>query len=181
MRVIAGDFRGRRLSTLTGEVVRPTSDKIKEAIFSSIQFEVEGTCFLDLFAGSGQMGIEALSRGAKKAVFVDSNRDSINVINKNINSLNLKNKSEIVNSDSILFLHKTNQKFDIAYLDPPYQSDNLDKALKLIHLVMEETGIVICECPKSKLLPEEIDNFSVAKRRDYGKISVTFYKQENVK
>lgn len=178
MRVIAGNFRGRKLTTLNGESVRPTSDKVKEAIFSSIQFEIEGTRFLDLFAGSGQMGIEALSRGSRKAVFVDSNHNSINVINRNVLSLNLKDKSEIINSDSILFLHKTNQKFDIVYLDPPYQSDCLEKALELIYLVMEPTGIIICECPINKKLPEVVNNFSVTKKRNYGKIAVTFYKSK---
>ncbi len=178
MRVIAGEFRGRKLKTLAGDAVRPTSDKVKEAIFSSIQFEIEGMRFLDLFAGSGQMGIEALSRGAKNAMFVDSNHDSINVVNQNVNSLNLRDRSEIINMDSILFLHKTNQKFDIAYLDPPYQSDCLDRALKSIGLVMEKTGIIICESPSGKLLPEMIEGFSIIKKRNYGKISATFYKQE---
>lgn len=177
MRVISGEFRSRKLETLKNNDVRPTSDKVKEAVFSSIQFEVQGSCFLDLFSGSGQMGIEALSRGAREAVFVDCSRDSIKMVERNILSLKLKNKTKAIISDSILFLKKTKQKFDIAYLDPPYKTDLLDNAIKYIANVMNKNGIVICESPIEKQFQEDLNFLEIIKKKNYGKILITFFER----
>lgn len=177
MRVISGEFRSRRLETLKNNDVRPTSDKVKEAVFSSIQFEVQGSCFLDLFSGSGQMGIEALSRGAREAVFVDYSRESIKMVERNILSLNLKNKAKTIISDSILFLEKTNQKFDIAYLDPPYKTDLIDRSVKRIANVMNKNGIVICESPIEKQFQEDVNDLVIIKKRSYGTILITFFEK----
>ena len=121
MRVIAGEFKGRNLNTLDGLDVRPTTNKVKEAIFSSIQFQIEGRSFLDLFAGSGQMGIEAVSRGAKSVVFVEENRKAFSVIKENIKMLNSPNNVNLLNISAESFLLSCKDKFDIAFLDPPYK------------------------------------------------------------
>lgn len=180
MRVISGTRKGKKLETLKGESVRPTTDKVKESIFSAIQFDVPGSNFLDLFAGSGQMGIEALSRGAASAVFVDGSRNSINVIKKNLTETDFCNSSKIVNMDSILFLKKQKEVFDIAFLDPPYKVGLLQETLKLISNVMSDTGIIICEHPIDEILPNLIDDFLLKKDYKYGKIAVTIYRRESV-
>lgn len=120
MRVITGFAKGRKLRTLSGEDVRPTTDRVKEALFSIIQFEIEGRRVLDLFAGSGQLGIEALSRGAASAVFVDSSRDSIEVVRENLNTTQLAQSAQVIQMDSLAFLAGQCGPFDIALLDPPY-------------------------------------------------------------
>ena len=132
MRVITGFAKGKRIETLTGDDVRPTIQRIKEAVFSAIQFDIQGKVFLDLFAGSGQMGIEALSRGATSSFFIDSKRDSIEIIKSNLKTTGLSDKAVVVNSDSLLFLNRTIQKFDIAFLDPPYRTEILEKAIEKI-------------------------------------------------
>ena len=104
MRVITGIAKGRRLITLEGEDIRPTADKVKGAIFNSIQFDIEGRCVLDLFAGSGQLGIEALSRGADKAVFIDLSRKAVQVVTENLEHCNLKDKATVFNGDSLSYL-----------------------------------------------------------------------------
>ena len=120
MRVITGSARGRRLKTLDGESVRPTTDKVKESIFNIIQFDIEGAKVLDMFAGCGQLGIEALSRGAVFAVFTDISRQSIAVVEENLEHTNLRSLSKTVVTDSLSYLDRTLERYDIAFLDPPY-------------------------------------------------------------
>lgn len=176
MRVITGTARGRRLITLEGDDVRPTTDKVKEALFSIIQFELEGRRVLDLFAGSGQLGIEALSRGAKSAVFVDKSKKSIEIVKANLNSTGLGKNASVINSDSLSFLKTRLDKFDIAFLDPPYSKGILQQALQLMPKVMSESGVIICESPKEEVLPDEVGNFAVAKKYCYGKMALTTYR-----
>lgn len=178
MRVISGQKRGKKLEVLVGETVRPTTDKVKESIFNVIQFEVAGAKFLDLFAGSGQIGIEALSRGAQLATFVDENKTSINVVKRNLSETNFEKSAKVINMDSILFLKKTNDIFDIAFLDPPYKSSLLDESIFLIPKVMSESGIVICEHPVEKYLPDEFADFCLSKIYKYGKIAVSVYRRK---
>ena len=123
MRVITGTARGRKLIAPEGLDVRPTKDSVKEAIFSAIQFETEGSVVLDLFSGSGQLGIEAVSRGAKKAYLVDSSQNSIKFIKQNVAHVGFESQCEIVNMPNSAFLRTTGEKFDIALLDPPYEKD----------------------------------------------------------
>ena len=179
MRIISGTARGRKLKTLAGDDVRPTSDKVKEGIFSSIQFDIEGRRFLDLFAGSGQMGLEALSRGAESATFVDSSAESIKICKENISAIGFDAQSRIVRSDAISFLTLCADKFDIAFLDPPYAAGILEKALALVCTKMSDYGTIICEHPPEVTLPEEIGGFTVYKKYRYGKINVTTYKKDN--
>ena len=125
MRVITGSARGRKLKTLEGVDVRPTTDRVKEAVFSIVQFDVQGAAVLDLFAGSGQMGIEALSRGAKLAVFVDSSKRSLEVVRDNLKTTGLAPSSRVVTMDYKSFLAGTRDQFDIAFLDPPYHQGKM--------------------------------------------------------
>lgn len=178
MRVITGTARGRILKTLEGSDVRPTTDKTKEGLFSSIQFDIEGRRVLDLFAGSGQLGIEALSRGAESAVFVDTNPEAISVINENLKATNFAHNSQVVRSDYFSFVASTNQKFDIAFLDPPYYLGVLEKALNLVCGVMSDYGIIVCEHPTDVALPEQIQDFSLSRQKKYGKILVSIYRKE---
>lgn len=175
MRVISGTAKGRKLTPLEGDDVRPTTDRVKEAVFSIIQFHIEGRSFLDLFAGSGQMGIEALSRGAAKAVFVDQSRRSIGVINKNLSTVGFESRARVVNSDSLSYLKTCREQFDLAFLDPPYSTGLLQQALPLAVKIMKKTGFIICESPINEELPEKIDEFTLDRNYRYGKIKVSIY------
>ncbi len=176
MRVITGIARGRRLLTLEGDDVRPTTDRTKEAMFSSIQFEIEGTRVLDLFAGSGQLGIEALSRGADSAVFVDRNRQAIEVIKKNLQSTGLAKNAVVLNTDADTFVSTTKEKFSFVFMDPPYSQGILQKLLPLAERVVSESGAIICEHPLGEELPEELTEMKIYRSYRYGKIAVTVYR-----
>lgn len=176
MRVITGSARGRRLITLEGEDVRPTTDKVKEALFSIIQFELEGRKVLDLFAGSGQLGIEALSRGAKSAVFVDLSKKSVEVIKQNLENTGFSKNAIVLNTDSLAFAASRAEKYDIAFLDPPYRTGLLQKALPLTASIMNEGGIIICEAPFEEELPENVGDFAMTKEYKYGKIKLVTYR-----
>lgn len=176
MRVITGSARGRRLITLEGLDVRPTTDMVKEAMFSIIQFELEGAMVLDLFAGSGQLGIEALSRGARFAVFVDVSRDSQEVTRQNLQTTGLAKQSRVAAMDSIAFLRSTKETFDIALLDPPYHKKLIEEALPLLAPKMSESGIILCETAADETLPQEAGRFVKKKEYRYGKIKLTAYR-----
>ena len=182
MRVVAGKRRGKKLEGLSTSEMRPTTDKVKESIFNVIQFRIEGKVFLDLFAGSGQMGIEALSRGAKGAIFVDCKKSSIDIIKKNIKSCGFSDNSIIINQDFLSYLKSTSDHFDIAFLDPPYKAGILEDALKLAEKRMNKDGVIICECPFEKQMPQEVGNFILYKKYQYGKIAVLLYldKEEDI-
>ncbi|MCQ2450531.1 MAG: 16S rRNA (guanine(966)-N(2))-methyltransferase RsmD [Clostridia bacterium] len=177
MRVITGLARGKRLITVPGnDLVRPTSEKVKESIFSSIQFDIEGRRILDLFAGSGQMGIEALSRGAESAVFVDSSDVSLGVVRQNLSGTVFEDKAKIVKSDYKTFLSRENV-FDIAFLDPPYNKGILKEALPLVCKVMSDYGIIICEHESEEIMPKAVGDFAIYREYKFGKIKVTVYKK----
>ena len=180
MRVITGTARGRRLVTPPGEEVRPTTDAVKESVFSIIQFSVEGRSFLDAFAGSGQMGIEALSRGADSAVFLDSGRESLAAVKKNLQLTGLSDKAQVVSTDTISYLSKTERRFDIAFLDPPYKTGLLIQALSAVTRVMKPGGIIICEHPLEETLPETAGDFVLKKSYKYGKIRITVFSHKEV-
>lgn len=176
MRVITGTARGRKLITLEGDDVRPTTDKVKESLFNIIQFDVEGASFLDLFAGSGQIGIEALSRGARQVVFVDKSKKSIDVIRQNLKTTGFEKNAVVLSSDSIAFLQRRAEKYDIAFLDPPYSTGLLQKALEFLPNVMSDNGIIICEAPVHEELPETVGDFRLFRKYSYGKMALTTYK-----
>ena len=179
MRVITGLAKGRKLDTLSGTDVRPTTDMVKEAVFSAIQFDIEGRAFLDLFAGSGQMGIEALSRGADKATFIDANPDAISVIKSNLDKTGFTDSSTVIRSDYFSFITSTTDRFDIAFLDPPYRLDLLEKALNAVSSIMKPHGIIVCEHPLDVKVPESLNGFSLERQRKYSKIIISIYRKDS--
>lgn len=179
MRVITGTARGTRLSTLEGtDVVRPTSDRVKEAMFSAINFEIEGSNILDLFSGSGQLGIEALSRGARHATFVDSSKKSVELTKSNIEKCHLETGSRVVNMGATDFLNGTKSEFDIALLDPPYNKGILEHVMPKLVGKMSETGIIVCEHERELKLAEKYGKFQLKKTYNYGKISLSLYRMK---
>ncbi|MGN0526909.1 MAG: 16S rRNA (guanine(966)-N(2))-methyltransferase RsmD [Acutalibacteraceae bacterium] len=177
MRVITGSQRGRKLKTLEGESVRPTTDKVKESIFNIIQFEIEGRRILDMFAGSGQLGIEALSRGAASCTFVDISRESLAVTEENLEATGFRGVSKTVLSNSLEYLDRTTEIFDIAFLDPPYRAGIMADAIERVSPHIADGGIIVCETSAEEVLEECIDGFT-SKRYKYGKIALTIYRKE---
>lgn len=178
MRIITGSARGKRLQTLEGTNTRPTSEKVKEALFSAIQFDIEGRKVLDLFAGSGQLGLEALSRGAREAVFVDSGRDAMKIIEANIALCGFAKKAKTERMDYTAFLAKNTDMFDIVFLDPPYQSGFLGHALSKVAEITNPGGTIVCEHQLGEKLPEVCGNFQIFKEYKYGKIGLTLYRKK---
>ncbi len=178
MRVITGTKRGIRLETLEGEAVRPTLEKTKEAVFSAIHFDIEGRRVLDLFAGSGQLGIEALSRGAERAVFIDSSAEALEVVKRNVKKTGLEKQSVICRADAVSFIKATKETFDIAFLDPPYKSTVLQEALASVFFKMSDYGIIVCEHSSDEQMPKWQNGFSISKQYKYGKlVTVTIYRK----
>lgn len=177
MRVITGTARGRKLREPSGMDIRPTTDVVKEAVFNIIQFDIEGRRVLDLFAGTGQLGIEALSRGAVECVFVDESREAVAIVKENLAKCRFTAK--VVQADSIGYLRGAG-KFDIIFLDPPYDSDLLDKSLEIIQNVdiLTEGGIIVSESRREKSLPELKPPYVSALTRNYGKVRISVYKKE---
>ena len=177
MRVITGSARGAKLKTLEGLATRPTSDRVKEAVFNIIQFEVEGRRVLDLFAGSGQLAIEALSRGASYAVLVDQSADAVKVIKDNLKKTKFDQQSSVFQSDYLRYLSTTREKFDIIFLDPPYAEKYLENALRKISEIdiLSEGGIIVCERSREKVLPATVGDLICSKDYNYGKTAVNLY------
>lgn len=177
MRVITGTARGRRLKTPDNYDIRPTTDNVKESVFNIIQFDIEGRQVLDLFAGTGQLGIECFSRGAAGAVFVDRDRDAVSIVKDNLKTCGMK--ATVLQEDSISFLNHCG-KFDVIFIDPPYDSDLYESALKIINLVdiLSEGGIIICEARREKVLPEMTEPYRKRKEYNYGKVKICIYTKE---
>ena len=175
MRVITGIARGRKLVAPEGLDVRPTADKVKEGIFSAVQFELEGARVLDLFAGSGQMGIEALSRGAERAVFIDSSLRSIRCVNENLRNTGFERQSEVINRDSYDYIKLTSQTFDIIILDPPYRYNRIANILPFAAKKLRDGGIIICEYETEADEPEVPEGMRLRKTYRYGKINVSIF------
>lgn len=176
MRVITGTARGRRLITPEGLDTRPTTDKVKEAICSSLQFEFPGANVIDLFAGSGQMAIEALSRGAARATFIDADQRAINCIRQNVKNCGFADQATILKSDAISFLQRTTEHFDIAFLDPPYHHDILPQILPILAEKLQQNGIIVCEHEPECKLSQRILHFDLQKQKKYGKIIISVYR-----
>lgn len=175
MRVITGTARGRKLQAPDGMDTRPTTDLVKEAVFSVIHFIVPCANVLDLFAGSGQMGIEALSRGANKAVFVDSSRKALDVIKQNVQNTGFAKQAKVLSGDAESFLKNAVEKYDIIFLDPPYNQGYPDKLLPILGKPLSENGVVLYEHDKKEELPEETEDLVLKKRYRYGRTMVSSY------
>ncbi|MBO5743223.1 MAG: 16S rRNA (guanine(966)-N(2))-methyltransferase RsmD [Clostridia bacterium] len=175
MRIISGLKRGLKLKSLEGSDTRPTLDSVKEAIFSMLFDSVNDAAILDLFAGSGALGLEALSRGAKKAVFVDSNPKACNIVRANIESAGFEEKASVIKKDAIEFLTeagKKGEKFSLIFLDPPYALALLDEVLDLISQsgILTENGLIVCEFDNGT--KPNIKSFNLLKDKRYGRVCV---------
>lgn len=177
MRVITGEARGRRLITLEGDDVRPTTDKVKEGMFNIIQFDIPGANVLDLFAGSGQLGIEAISRGAKHCCFVDASKRSLDVVKENLKTCGFEKRASTFSGDALSYAELTRDTFDIVFLDPPYRKQLIDKVLPLIASKVSDGGIIVCETSNEEELPKTAGGFSLAREYKYGKIRITTYRK----
>ncbi len=179
MRVITGTARGRKLKELSGMDTRPTTDKVKESLFNIVQFDIEGRRVLDLFGGTGQLGIEALSRGAASAVLVDVRREAAAIIRENVENCGFSDRAKVVQGDYLAFLTSCRDKFDLIFLDPPYAEGLLEKALKTIAAIdiVSENGIIVCESALEKVLPELSAPYVVGREYRYGQIKLTTYRR----
>lgn len=179
MRVITGTAKGVRLLTPDGVKTRPTADRVKEGLFSIIQFEIAGRRVLDLFAGTGQLGIEALSRGAESAVFVDFSQPAVKLVKENIRRAKMEDCAQVVQSDYESYLRSCRQKFDIVFLDPPYAEKFLENSLKTISEIdiLRDGGIIICEKPVEKPLEGEFPGLIRQKEYRYGKTAIVLFRK----
>ncbi len=179
MRVITGKARGVTLKTPEGMQTRPTTDRVKEAMFSIIHFDIPGAKVLDLFAGTGQLGIEALSRGAKSAVFVDAGEPACRLIRENLKRTRLESEGRVVKSDYLSYLSGCREKFDIILLDPPYAEVFLENSLKRIAEIdiLQSDGIIVTERPLGKELPWEFEGFTRSRDYKYGNTLLTIYRK----
>lgn len=180
MRVITGTARGRKLGELKGMDTRPTTDQVKESMFNILQFDIEGRRVLDLFAGTGQLGIEALSRGAASCTFTDQRREAVNLIRANLKHCQLSERARVVQGEALGFLSMTRETYHLIFLDPPYHTDLLENAIKKIAEIdiLTENGIIICESPVEKILPELDAPYRRGREYRYGKIKLTVYRKE---
>ena len=179
MRVITGKARGIQLKTPQGELTRPTADRVKEALFSIINFDIPGARVLDLFGGTGQLGIEAISRGADSAVFVDAREDACKLIRENLKRTKLEKQASVVRSDYLDYLSRCRDQFDIILLDPPYAEEFLERSLKKITEIdiLRSNGIIVTERPLEKELPCSFEGYTRSKDYKYGKTLLTIYRK----
>jgi len=190
MKITTGTARGRLLKTLEGTDTRPTSDKVKQAVFNSLQYDIEGRFILDLFAGSGQMGIEALSRGAAGCVFVDISPDAVKIVRENIKSAGFEDKAIIYTSDAFDFLknaggYDLDKKIGVAFLDPPYKAFSTGRGVKNLSDItaalagsgiMAEYGIIVAECARAGEVADRAYGFTRYKSAFYGRTAIHYYR-----
>ena len=180
MRVITGKARGVQLKTPDGMQTRPTTDRVKEALFSIINFDLPGAQVLDLFGGTGQLGIEALSRGAKSAVFVDQSEQACKLIRENLKRTKLESDGRVIRADYLDYLKRCKETFDIVFLDPPYAEVFLENSLKRITEIdiLRSGGIIVAERPLGKELPWKFDGYERSRDYKYGNILLTLYRKQ---
>ena len=178
MRVITGTARGRKLKTPEGMDIRPTTDNVKESVFNIIQFDIEGRRVLDLFAGTGQLGIECLSRGAKEVVFIDRSREAVKIIKDNLKSCGFS--APVLQQDALSYLRGCGC-FDLVFIDPPYDSGLYENVLETINSVdiLSDGGIIVCESRRETSMPEMRAPYHKRKEYNYGKVKLCLYVKEN--
>lgn len=175
MRIVGGKYKGRVLLEFKGKDIRPTSDKARESLFNILQFKIAGATFLDLFCGTGAMGIEALSRGAKKVTFNDIDRKSIALLKSNLEKLKIDEEYSVCNFDALRFLKTTTEKFDIIYIDPPYALELGQSAVEQSASALSENGLIILE--DEKPFTGKIAGLNQTDCRKYGRIHLTFFEK----
>ncbi len=178
MRVITGSARGRKLKTPEDMDIRPTTDNVKEALFNIIQFDIEGRRVLDLFAGTGQLGIEALSRGAKSCVFIDESREAVKIVKENLKTCGLN--GTVLQQNALDYL-RGGERFDLIFVDPPYDAGLYEPVLKTINSVdkLSDGGIIICETRREIPLPELTPPYRKGREYRYGKVKICIYTKES--
>lgn len=176
MRIIAGQARGRRLATLKGEDTRPTLERVKEAMFSAVQFWLPGASVLDLYAGSGQLGLEALSRGAARCVLVDNSAEAVALIAQNAAAAGLADKARVLRADAAAYLARCGERFDLILLDPPYRRQSLPDILPMAAKVAAPGALVLCESEPGAPLPAQAGGLRLEKQYRYGAVLVSRYK-----
>ncbi len=177
MRIISGQFRGRKLKTLEGMNTRPTADRVKESLFNILSTKVYDAKILDLFAGSGSLGLESLSRGASFCAFVDSSKDAIGIVKENIKLCKVEEYSKVINKDYLEAMKSIIEKFDIIFVDPPYS-----KGIEIIVLenakdILSDDGIVVVETDNADIPPDEINGLMKYDSRKYGRTNISLYKK----
>lgn len=177
MRIIGGKHRGRKLAEFAGEDIRPTSDRVKESLFNILSVRVQGACVLDLFCGSGNLGLESISRGAAGAHFNDLSKDSLAVLKKNIAATGEAAVCTVTNYDYLVCLKSVKKKFDIIFIDPPYRFDYGVPALKAIaeNGLLNGGGVVIYE--RDRAFADTVEGWELYDERKYGKTFISFFKQ----
>lgn len=179
MRIISGERRGKKLFAPEGDAVRPTADRVKEALFDILQFAVADCSFLDLFTGSGQVGLEAVSRGARLATLVDNAPASVRLAQRNARATGFDDRVQVIRADYGDFLRGSRAgRYDAAFLDPPYQAGILEDALSLTARRMAPGGVIVCEHPAGEELPDRAGDFVKAKVYRYGKTALSLYRRE---
>ena len=181
MRVISGYLKGRNIEGYNTIGTRPTMDRVKESMFASVQEYVDSSTVLDLFCGSGSLGIEAISMNAKCCYFVDNGKEILNILNKNINNLNIKDKSIIINKDykdALLYFKNNNIKFNIVLVDAPYKLEVMEEVIELINNydLLLESGVLVLEYSFDKL-KDKYNNLILYKTKKYGDKFVNIYKK----
>lgn len=185
MRIISGTARGTKLYTLEGMNTRPTLDRVKEPLFNIINFDLEDAVVLDLFAGSGALGLEAISRGAKKAFFCEKNREAVLVVEKNIEKTKFNDKAILIKTDfekAIMQLQNQNEKIDVVFIDPPYKTDFVKKSIDalLVAKILNDNFIIIVETDEPDRILDDIKNIDidVYDTRKYGRVSLLFLRHK---
>ena len=178
MRIISGIAGGRKLETPRNDDVRPTTDNVKESVFNILQFDIQGRRVLDLFAGTGQLGIECLSREADSVVFVDAAQTSCELVRKNLNLCGLR--APVIHCDAINYLKSGCGKFDLIFIDPPYDSGLYEPVLAAVNAIdiLSDGGIIICESRRDRVLPDLSSPYYKNKEYRYGKVKITLYKKD---
>lgn len=184
LKIITGEAKGKRLRTLEGEATRPTSERVKEAIFSSLQFDLEHRRVLDLFAGCGQLGLEALSRGSESVTFVDSSREAMEIVKENAKNTGYFDRCRYAVSDYRNFIRKASgrDRYDLVLIDPPYAMECCGEAVgRLLESgILEDGAIVVCECGTEAFDPAALPHFETLKSTRYGKktyVAILLYRK----
>ena len=180
MRVVGGTARSIPLKSRDGLDTRPTADRVKEAVFNILQFEIPGAAVLDLFGGSGALAIEALSRGASRAVIVDRSPEALAIIRENLDRTKLADRAEVVRADYLDYLGRCRERFQIILLDPPYRENLLEISLKRISEIdiLKSGGIIVCERPENKILCPAYGGIRHTKDYRYGKTAISIFRSE---